>query len=161
MRFKMKLTKLIFPLFVFILLVVFPIAINYYIGKNYGETIRQLESMTSLRVESFFLVTVAVGVTQTLLYIIRNFTNKKDFINLVASIGISLLWFLLISFTLSLGKLEEFGRGSLFIKLPPQGETITFSIDFSFVVLLFALSFILDVLVKTIAFYEERKMAVQ
>lgn len=157
----MNLSKLIFPLFIFVLFVVFPIAINYYIVKNYGDIIRQLESMTNFRVENFFLVIIIVGMIQTLLYIIKNFTNKKDLINLVASIGISLIWFILISFILSLGKLDGFGRGSLFVKLPPQGETITFSMDFSFVVLLLALSFMIDALVKTLTFYEERKISAQ
>jgi hypothetical protein len=98
----------------------------------------------------------------TILSAAKSFSNKASFINLLSSLGISFLWFLLLSFTVSLGQFGEgfFGVSTFYVKVSPStpiSEAITVKFDFSFVVMLLGFSLLLSTLADILAFREERR----
>jgi hypothetical protein len=158
----LTLRNLLYPILNLIALVVLPLALNYYITSNYKPILEQLELLTNIRIQNSFIFTAAIGIMITILSAAKSFSNKASFINLLSSLGISFLWFLLLSFTVSLGQFGEgfFGISTFYVKVSPStpiSEAITVKFDFSFVVMLLGFSLLLSTLADILAFREERR----
>lgn len=155
----MKLGKLFFPILNFIALVVLPLALNYYITSNYGELLDLLEELTNIRIQSTVMFIIVIGIMLTVLSIAKSFSNRTSFVNLISSLGMSLLWFLLLSFIVSFGK-GLFGISTFYIKptpTTPLSESIIVEFNFSFTWTLLVFSLILSMLADLLTFHEERK----
>jgi len=158
----LTLRNLLYPILNLIVLVVLPLALNYYITSNYKPILEQLELLTNIRIQNSFIFTAAIGIMITILSAAKSFSNKASFINLLSSLGISFLWFLLLSLTVSLGQFGEgfFGVSTFYVKVSPStpvSEAITVKFDFSFVVMLLGFSLLLSTLADILAFREERR----
>ncbi|MBO3767987.1 MAG: hypothetical protein JTT16_01515, partial [Candidatus Brockarchaeota archaeon] len=91
------LKKMFFPILNLVTLVILPLILNYYITLNYKESLEQLETLTNISIRSSLMFITAIGIMITILSIAKSFSNKASFINLLSSLGMSLLWFLLLS----------------------------------------------------------------
>jgi len=158
----LTLRNLLYPILNLGVLVALPLTLNYYITSNYGMLLEQLELLTNIRIQNSFIFTVAIGIMITILSAAKSFSNKASFINLLSSLGMSFLWFLLLSFITSFGQFGEgfFGVSTFYVKVSPStpiSEAITVKFDFSFIVMLLAFSLILSTLADILAFREERR----
>ncbi|MGC9202215.1 MAG: hypothetical protein ACP5HX_06065 [Thermoproteota archaeon] len=158
----MTLRKLLHPILNLVVLVVLPLALNYYVTSNYGTLLEQLEVLTNIRIQNSFMFTTVIGIMITILSIVKSFSNKASFINLLSSLGVSFLWFLLLSFIVSFGQFGEglIGISTFYVKVSPSApisEAIIVKFNFSFIVLLLAFSLALSILADILAFREERR----
>ncbi|MBO3801206.1 MAG: hypothetical protein QXS21_04770 [Thermoproteota archaeon] len=156
------LKKMFFPILNLVTLVILPLILNYYITLNYKESLEQLETLTNISIRSSLMFITAIGIMITILSIAKSFSNKASFINLLSSLGMSLLWFLLLSFAISFGQFPDglIGMSTIYIKTSPSmplSEAIVVKFDFRFVMIFLALSLMFSMLSDTLSFKEGLK----
>jgi len=106
---KVNIKSIIFTVLTFIILVVFPLAVQKVIPLQFLEFLITPE----FNLPDLLNKIALMGFAMTMITLLKGFTDKVSVANLALSIILNLFWLLFTFFTLSLGRIENLGLTSI------------------------------------------------